>query len=142
MGFFALEIVGIAVIGGEIGVLRTVLWLVGAMFAGGWLIRAGGAGFLPALLHAGSRGQDPFAAMWRAGRHVLAGMLLIFPGAISDVLALLLLLGAGLPRLPAATRHGGQADAGSAEMGRGVHRDHAAQRGAGDVIEGEFRRED
>ncbi len=37
-------------------------------------------------------GQSPFAAIWDSGRTMLAGVLLIFPGVLSDVVALVLLL--------------------------------------------------
>jgi UPF0716 protein FxsA len=137
--FLALEIVGIALVAAEIGGLRTFLWLLGAAVAGGWLIRSAGAGFMPALMQATADGQDPFSVMWRAGRRFLAGLLLIFPGPITDVLALLLLLGAGLPQsaAPASTTGPG---VGRGQGGpRSFRRPHPA---GDDVIEGEFRRED
>jgi UPF0716 protein FxsA len=139
VAFLALEIVGIALVAGEIGALRTFLWLLAAALAGGWLIRTAGAGFMPELMQATASGQDPFSVMWTAGRRFLAGMLLIFPGFITDVLALLLLLTAGLPRTA------GPVPAGRNGSGTGytVH-DSPHQRGRSDddVIEGEFRRED
>lgn len=98
VAFLALEIVGIALVAGEIGGLRTFLWLLGAALAGGWLIRSAGTGFMPELVQATTSGRDPFSVMWTAGRRFLAGLLLIFPGPITDVLGLLLLLTTGLPR--------------------------------------------
>lgn len=135
VGFLVLEIVGMALVAEEIGGFRTFLWLLGAMAAGGWLIRSAGTGFMPELMHATASGQDPFSVMWRVGRRFLAGLLLILPGFISDVLALLLLLTAGLPRAagPAGTETYGPG-AGSPPPR------HDARNG--DVIEGEFRRED
>ena len=43
-------------------------------------------------LHPVQNGQSPFAALWDSGRTMLAGLLLIIPGVLSDVLALILLL--------------------------------------------------
>ena len=37
-------------------------------------------------------GQSPFAALWESGRTILAGVLFIFPGVISDAIALVLLV--------------------------------------------------
>jgi UPF0716 protein FxsA len=93
--------------------------MLAAMVAGVAVIRRAGAGFAPSLLAALQGGHAPFAVVWATGRRFLAGVLLIVPGVISDVLALLLLLWPA-PRIPPA---------------RGAPaRD--------DVIEGEFRRED
>lgn len=120
----------------EIGMLPAFLWLLGAALAGAWLIRTAGAGFLPELMQATVDGRDSFSVLWRLGRRFLAGVLLIFPGPITDVLALLLLLTAGLPRaagpMPAAGRPAG----GAGPSPRSPHR------GGSEVIEGEFRRED
>lgn len=141
VAFLALEIVGIALVAQEIGGLRTFLWLLAAAMAGGWLIRTAGTGFMPELMQASANGQDPFSVMWRTGRRFLAGMLLIFPGPITDVLALLLLLTAGLPR---AGRQGAGVDQ-EAGFGTG-HAPPGSRRPGGrtdgDVIEGQFRRED
>jgi UPF0716 protein FxsA len=138
VAFLALEIVGIALVAGEIGGLRTFLWLLGAALAGGWLIRNAGAGFMPELMQAGADGGDPFKVMWRAGRRFLAGLLLIFPGPVTDGLALLLLLSAGLPRTATQASPSGYGAA------PGLGPQHSpGRRGPGDdVIEGEFRRED
>jgi UPF0716 protein FxsA len=140
VAFLALEIVGIALAAGEIGALRIFVWLLAAALAGGWLIRSAGAGFMPELAQATANGEDPFTVMWRAGRRFLAGMLLIFPGLITDVLALLMLLTAGLPRGNGPIHTGGY----------GAGREDSLQQAPphrrsgtdNDVIEGEFRRED
>ena len=142
-GFLALEIVGIVLVAGKIGVLATFAWLLAGVLLGGWLIRSAGTGFMPELIQATSGGRDPFSVMWRTGRRFLAGVLLIFPGPFSDVLALLLLLTAGLPRNTdtgyMCRRHGGP----YADMGHGYQGTRRAGGGADDgVIEGEFRRED
>jgi UPF0716 protein FxsA len=144
VAFLALEIVGIALVAGEIGGLATLLWLLGAALAGGWLIRGAGAGFMTELVQATSHGRDPFSVMWKAGRRFLAGLLLIFPGPLTDVLGLMLLLTTGLPPRPARPAAyppgpGPQPQDGHAYTGRGQRPEG---RRHGEVIEGEFRRED
>lgn len=119
VAFLALEMVGIYRIAQSIGGVPTVLWLIVAMVAGVWVIRRAGAGFLPGLATSLDKGHAPFGIIWTTGRRFLAGALLILPGAIGDLVALVLLLWPA-PRIPPA---------------RGAPaRD--------DVIEGEFRRED
>lgn len=119
VAFLALEMVGMYLITREIGLLRTVLWLCAAFLAGVWVIRRTGAGFLPDLAASLNRGHAPFAVLWATGRRFLAGALLILPGAISDLIALILLLwpAPSLPQAPHSARDEG-------------------------IIEGEFRRED
>jgi UPF0716 protein FxsA len=96
-------------------------WLLMAALAGWALIRGEDAAAIPARLIQGLQsGHPPSLAMLFSLRYLLAGLLLIFPGVISDALALILLL---LPR-PPARRKRGTASAG------------------GRVIEGEWRRED
>jgi UPF0716 protein FxsA len=119
VAFLALEMVGMYLIAREIGLMQTFLWLLAAFVAGIWVIRHAGAGFLPNLATSLNQGQAPLGILWATGRRFLAGALLILPGAISDLIALALLLWPG-PKLPPATQ---------------------APRDDG-VIEGEFRRED
>lgn len=69
-----------------------------------------------------SQGGTPARALFGSAKNLLAGILLIIPGVISDVIAVILLL------LPSATPSARQA------RGRAAAND--------DVIEGEFRRED
>ncbi len=97
-------------------------WLVVAAVLGVALIRAEQSAVLGRLVGAVQAGMLPFDALWRSGRWLLAGLLLIFPGVISDLIALVLLLWPG---------------------GR-VAKMRAAKpsRDESHVIEGEFRRED
>ena len=119
VAFLALEMVGMYRIAQSIGAAPTGLWLIAAVIAGVWVIRRAGAGFLPGLATSLERGHAPFGVIWTTGKRFLAGVLLILPGAIGDLVALVLLLWPA-PRIPPA---------------RGAPaRD--------DVIEGEFRRED
>ncbi len=122
----ALEIVGIYQIAQKIGWTWTLLWLVGAAWAGVSLIRAQHSDLPARVKQSMTRGEAPFGEIWASGRRLFAGVLLILPGAGSDFMALLLLLWptartpSGLP--PTSSPH--------------------APRDGGEVIEGEFRRED
>jgi UPF0716 protein FxsA len=119
----ALEMVGIYQIAQRIGWGWTLLWLIAAIWAGVALIRAQHSDLPARLGQALARGEAPFGEIWASGRRLLAGVLLILPGAGSDLLALLLLLWP-TARTPAPIPPAG------------------AARGEAEVIEGEFRRED
>lgn len=69
-----------------------------------------------------SQGGTPARALFGTAKNLLAGLLLILPGVISDVIAVILLL------LPSPKATAGQTYSGKAAND--------------DVIEGEFRRED
>ena len=101
-------------------------WLVFAAIAGVVLIKQARFSLVTRLAAALSQGQFSLAAIIDSFRTVLAGLLLIFPGVISDVMALFLLL---LPlREPAYRRAPPATPNGSRIRSDGV-------------IEGEFRRE-
>jgi UPF0716 protein FxsA len=117
-------------------------WVVFAACAGVVLIKQARFSLVARLAQALSIGQFSLAALIDSFRAVIAGLLLIFPGLISDALALMLLL---IPvREPAFVR---------APRGGSRHRDDAARAsatetprrnggsGTADVIEGEFQRE-
>lgn len=116
--FPALEIWLLIQLSGRFG-WYVLLYLLLAVFAGVNLIVSERGQFPLRMASAMLHGGSPFQAFWQTGRVLLAGILLIFPGVISDVMALLLLLWGWLatPRAPAAA---------PVEDG---------------VIEGEFRRE-
>ena len=99
-------------------------WLVFAAVAGIVLIKEARFAMVARLAAALANGRFSMSAVIDSFRTVLAGLLLIFPGIISDVLAILLLL---IPiREPAFER---------ARTTRGT------RLGPDGVIEGEFRRE-
>ena len=101
-------------------------WLVFAAIAGVVLIKQARFSLITRLAAALSQGQFSLAAIIDSFRTVLAGLLLIFPGVISDVMALFLLL---LPlREPAYQRAPSTTPNGTRIRSDGV-------------IEGEFRRE-
>lgn len=115
--FPALEIYTLFRVADHIG-WWLLAWLVAAA-AGGWLlIQEEKLAFFGRLVQAVQTGQSPLRAVFDSGRTLAAGWLLIFPGVISDGLALILLL---IPR-----------------------RSRPAPRPAANdgVIEGEYRRED
>lgn len=107
-------------------------WLVFAAIAGVVLIKQARFSLISRLASALSQGQFSLAAFIDSFRTVLAGLLLIFPGVISDVMALALLL---IPvREPAFEPIRPRA-------GRDGYAKNGTSAGAGGVIEGEFRRE-
>ena len=107
-----------------------VAWLLFAAIAGIVLIKQARFSLVTRLASELSRGQFSLSAIIDSFRTVLAGLLLIFPGIVSDVMALLLLL---LPiREPAYQYAPARAERAATPV-----RD--ADRGG--VIEGEFRRE-
>jgi UPF0716 protein FxsA len=101
----------------------TLAWLALAAVAGFALIAAERVAFLPRLAESMLLGSHPFELLMASGQRFLAGILFILPGAITDLIALVLLLRAGLaPMPPAARRPSRPADP--------------------DVIEGDYRRLD
>lgn len=84
-----IEITGFIVIGGEIGLGASLLWLIGAGMLGTYILR--GQGSIWARVQTG--GDDLFVieGMFDAVSLLLAGILLVFPGFISDLIALPLL---------------------------------------------------
>jgi UPF0716 protein FxsA len=114
LGFPLLELWAAVLVAQHIG-WWLLLWLIASVVLGVNLIRNQQFALLGNVMRALQQGQDPFPAIFASGRILLAGLLFIFPGVVSDALALLLLL---WPRRRAPTPV------------------------ASDVIEGEFRRED
>jgi UPF0716 protein FxsA len=123
LGFPVLEAWVLFRLGDAIG-FWVLVWLVAAAVAGVLLIRfeklVWAVRFANQLRQQGS----PLSALLASFRSLVAGLLLIFPGVISDVLALLLLI---WPM------------SGGGSIRRGGGRD--ADRTPG-VIEGDYRRED
>ncbi len=91
IGFPVLEGTAIYLVGQGHGWWLTA-WLVFAIIAGMALIKQARFTLGVRLAYAFSQGHFSLTAFIDSFRTVLAGLLLIFPGLISDVLALLLLL--------------------------------------------------
>ncbi len=90
-GFPALEIYSMFLVAGYIG-WWLLLSLVVSAVIGWFLIKEESLAVFSRLALTVQNGQSPFAAIWDSGRTILAGVLLIFPGVFSDVVALVLLL--------------------------------------------------
>jgi UPF0716 protein FxsA len=94
LSFPVLEAIGIfwmsSVIGGWV-----LLWLLLSAVAGIGLISAERVAWGPRLLFSIQSGAHPLSALFASGRILLAGGLLVFPGFISDAVALVLLLTPG-----------------------------------------------
>jgi UPF0716 protein FxsA len=67
------------------------MWLTGSAIAGLWVLTNERGQFRARTL-AAFRGDSPMRGLLDSGRRVLAGVLLLVPGILSDVLALLLLM--------------------------------------------------
>ena len=91
LGFPALEIYVLVQLSGIVG-WWLLPWLLASAVVGGWLVREAGAMVPLRLFAALQSGHSLSFALLISFRTVLAGMLLIFPGIVSDFLALILLL--------------------------------------------------
>lgn len=118
LGFPALEI-WLLVRLGETHGWWVLAWVVLAACAGVALIKEARFALLARLAAALAEGRYPVAALIASARTVVAGFFLIFPGVVSDLIALTLLLLPGPRTL--------------AEPAR-------ARAGGGTIIDGEFRR--
>jgi UPF0716 protein FxsA len=133
-----IEIIGFVTIGPRLGFFMTLLWLFAATTLGFYLLRIGGSG---ALRRAKETKDDVFQLEDAFGSLCLliAALLLIFPGFISDFIA--------IPFMLAPFRHWlfGRAKADpDSFMRRGYRTWTDAQNGTrqNTTIEGEFRRVD
>ena len=79
-------------IGSEIGVLLTILLLVAISFLGLWFVKLRGVYTLYSIKQDLSQGKMPTEAVSNSIMFVLAGILLIIPGFLSDILAILCVL--------------------------------------------------
>lgn len=119
LSFPVLEAIGIFWVAHAIGSWVLLLLLLSAV-AGILLIRIERAVWGPRLLFSLQSGAHPLTSLFASGRILLAGGLLVFPGFISDAIALVLLLIPG-------TWAGRKAD--------------PMRPANDDVLEGEFKRE-
>jgi len=91
LSFPVLEAIGIFWVADAIGGW-VLLWLLLATVAGVMLIRIERVAWGARLLFSVQSGVHPLSALFASGRMLLAGGLLVFPGFISDAIALGLLL--------------------------------------------------
>lgn len=91
LGFPALEIYTLFKVADLIG-WWLLVWLIFSAFIGWLLIKGESRAVFGRLAVAMQSRQSPLAAIWDSGRTMLAGLLLIIPGVLTDVIALILLL--------------------------------------------------
>lgn len=126
LAFPVLEIAGILLVWDRIGAW-TLLWLALAVPAGLALIALERVAFLPLMAGTVLAGGHPLQALKSSGLRFLAGVLLIFPGFLSDALAVLFLVLSGFrPARAPATRPGAR----------------PGQVANDEIIEGDYRRID
>jgi UPF0716 protein FxsA len=86
------ELALIVQVASTVGIPNTIGLLVAVSLVGAWLARREGIGVLRRIEAALRRGEMPSKEVADGGLILLAGALMIAPGFISDVLAILLLL--------------------------------------------------
>lgn len=134
LSFPVIEAVGIFWMAGQIGAW-VLLWLLAAAVAGVLLIRFERTVWGARLLYTLRSGTHPLSALFASGRVLLAGGLLVFPGFVSDAIALGLLLMPGTWQRLRAPRAANDDGPNRASPGRD---DNAP---ASHTIDGEYRRE-
>jgi len=87
-----IEIAGFVVVGGYIGVLPTIALIMGAMLAGVILLRLQGKGVIQRIRKELAKGQVPDRHLIEGMMLIMAGILLIIPGFVSDIFGILLFL--------------------------------------------------
>jgi UPF0716 protein FxsA len=93
--FIVVPLVEIAVIiqvGDWLGLVNTIGLLILVSVAGAWLVKRQGLGVLRRIGEQRQAGQVPAAAVFDGALILVAGALLLFPGFVTDVFGLLLLL--------------------------------------------------
>jgi UPF0716 protein FxsA len=91
LGFPTVEVLVMVLLAQKFG-WWLLVWLIASAVAGLALIRQEQFAVFGRVMAAVQQGADPLQAMLTSGRLVLAGVLLMFPGVVSDAMALLVLL--------------------------------------------------
>ncbi|MBX3596575.1 MAG: membrane protein FxsA [Rhizobiaceae bacterium] len=86
------EIAGFVVVGSQIGVLSTILLVVAMTLLGGALLRYQGFGVLSRIQAEVNSGRDPGREVAHGLMILVAGLLLVIPGFVSDVIGLALFI--------------------------------------------------
>ena len=92
LGLPILEIAVFVIIGSEIGVLWTIALVVLAAIAGLTLLRIQGFGVVTRIRRELDAGRNPSRELAHGVMIMLAGILLLIPGFVTDVLGLLLFI--------------------------------------------------
>ncbi|WP_269933176.1 FxsA family protein [Aminobacter sp. HY435] len=87
-----LEIAGFVVVGSEIGVLATIGLVLLSAVAGSILLRVQGFGAMNRARAEIDAGRDPSRELANGAMIAVAGILLVIPGFISDIVGILLFL--------------------------------------------------
>ncbi|HUR43899.1 MAG TPA: FxsA family protein [Aestuariivirga sp.] len=90
LGFF-IELAVMIMVGQRIGVISTLLLIVAGAVLGGSVIRSAGFGLMAALRRPGQSARFATRDAAAGFLFMLAGLLLLLPGFVSDILGLLLL---------------------------------------------------
>jgi UPF0716 protein FxsA len=86
------EIAVLVAVGQQIGVLPTILLLIGSAALGSWLLRREGTKAWRAFRSALSSGRPPAAEVVDGVLILVGGLAMMLPGFVSDVLGLILVL--------------------------------------------------
>lgn len=87
-----IEIAGFVVVGRQIGVLPTLGLIIASGIAGTMLLRLQGFGVMTRIRGEIEAGRDPSRNLAHGVMILLAGLLLLVPGFVSDIIGLLLFL--------------------------------------------------
>jgi len=87
-----LEIAGFVVVGREIGVLSTLALVIASGILGAVLLRVQGFGVMTRVRQELDNGGDPSRELAHGAMILLAGVLLLIPGFVTDIVGLLLFL--------------------------------------------------
>lgn len=87
-----IEIAGFILVGSEIGVLATIALILGSTILGGMLMRIQGLGALSRIRAEMERGNVPDRELVHGLMIMVAGILLVLPGFLSDILGLALFI--------------------------------------------------
>ena len=86
------EIAGFVVVGSQIGALATVALVLVSAIAGAFLLRLQGFGAVARIRKALETGNDPGRELAHGAMIMLAGILLLIPGFITDIFGVLLFI--------------------------------------------------
>jgi UPF0716 protein FxsA len=87
-----LEIAGFVIVGREIGVLYTLTLVIASGILGAILLRIQGFGVMARIRRELDTGGDPGREVAHGAMIMLAGVLLLIPGFVTDIIGLLLFL--------------------------------------------------
>ena len=87
-----LELYVMIQVGSEIGILWTIAALIGISVVGTWLAKREGFRIMRSFVETSRRGEVPSREMVQGVCVVVAGLLLVIPGFVGDVLGIVLLL--------------------------------------------------